>query len=39
MVSAAEVLTLVELLGHFLFENGRHEDLAPLLATHSGLVF
>ena len=38
MVSAAEVLTLVELLGHFLFENGRHEDLAPLLATHSGLA-
>ena len=37
-MTAAEVFTLLELLGNFLFDYGAHVDLAPLLATHSGFA-
>ena len=34
MVTPAEMLTILECLGMFLFEYGRHTDLVPLLQSH-----
>ena len=37
MVTPAEMLTILECVGAFLFDYRRHSDLVPLLAIHSAL--